>query len=356
MRDRVAARTVELSEARVPFVHATVVRAQHPTSAHAGDTALVHPDGRIEGFVGGVCAESSLRLHALEALRSGEPLLLRVAPGAPGTTREEGAVTVANPCLSGGTLEIFLEPRSPAPRVVVVGDTPIARALADTAGLLGFAVELADGRATPGSDVAAVVVASHGRGEEAVLEAALRAGVPYVGLVASRTRGEAVLGSLGVDHELRGRVHSPAGLALGARTPAEIALSILAEIVSERARLRAQAADVVADGAEAVGLAAPADAPVGPAPGAGAPVSAHVPASGDGPPSVHVPAPRTPGTTGAPETAGAPAAAVDPVCGMTVAVTADALSAEHDGRRVWFCGAHCRASFVGDPVRYAVAS
>src|SRR5680860_1496776 len=122
MRKEMAARTAELVESRVPFVQATVVRAQHPTSAHAGDTALIFDDGRVEGFVGGTCAETSVRVHALDVLRTGEPVLLRILPGVSSTTREDGAVTVANPCLSGGTLELFLEPRSPAPRVVVVGD------------------------------------------------------------------------------------------------------------------------------------------------------------------------------------------------------------------------------------------
>ena len=125
-----AARAAELEAARVPFAHATVVRAQHPTSAHAGDTAIVHPDGEIVGFVGGTCAEESVRLYGLRVLQTGEPVLLRVTPGDPSTVEEDGAVTVANPCVSGGALEIFLQPRRPAPRVLVVGDTPVAQALA----------------------------------------------------------------------------------------------------------------------------------------------------------------------------------------------------------------------------------
>src|SRR5947209_11594412 len=225
----------ELARSREPFVQATVVRAQRPTSAHAGDTALVRADGAIDGFVGGSCAEASVREYGLKVLAAGQPLLLRIVPEAGGAVAEEGAVTVANPCLSGGSVEIFLEPRVPAPRVLVVGDSPIAAALDELGTPLGFAVEAAAGEAAhPRADDAALVVASHGRGEEPALEAALRMGVPYVGLIASRTRGAAVLASLDLTDEQRARVHTPAGLDIGARTAAEIALSVLAEVVSER--------------------------------------------------------------------------------------------------------------------------
>src|SRR3954467_7120658 len=119
-----------LRTARTPFVVATVVRAHRPPRAHTGDARVVLGDGTIEGFVGGVCAEESVRLHALRALETGEPLLLRLVPGAgEDAAAEEGAVVSHNPCLSGGALEIFLDPSLPAPRVAVVGDAPVAQAL-----------------------------------------------------------------------------------------------------------------------------------------------------------------------------------------------------------------------------------
>src|SRR3954447_1978012 len=111
------------------FVSAVVVRAQRPSSVRPGDRAVVSPDGTIDGFVGGACAEPAVRLHALRVLETGEPLLLRIVPGDDEAPAQEGAVTVQNPCLSGGALEIFLEPHVPAPRVAVVGDTPIAHTL-----------------------------------------------------------------------------------------------------------------------------------------------------------------------------------------------------------------------------------
>jgi xanthine dehydrogenase accessory factor len=287
----------ELTRGRVPFVQATVVRAQRPTSAHAGDTALVRADGAIDGFVGGTCAEASVREYGLRVLGAGEPLLLRIVPDlADAGPDVEGAVTVANPCLSGGSVEIFLEPKVPAPRVLVVGETPIAVALAELGAPLGFAVERASGEsAAPRADDAALVVASHGRGEEPALVAALRLGVPYVGLIASRKRGTAVLASLDLPDELTARVHTPAGLDIGARTAAEIALSVLAELVAARRAVRAE------------------------------------------------PAPE-------------PATAIDPVCGMSVAMVPTSLSAEVDGTTVWFCAAGCRKAYLADPARYAAAS
>src|SRR3954462_7535731 len=118
-------RAGELTAAREPYVTAIVVRAQRPSSVAAGDSAVIRADGTIEGFVGGACAETSVRLHALRVLETGEPLVLRVVRAGVGRGPEGGAVTVENPCLAGGALEFFPEPRLPAPRVTVVGDTPI---------------------------------------------------------------------------------------------------------------------------------------------------------------------------------------------------------------------------------------
>jgi xanthine dehydrogenase accessory factor len=284
-----------LLQARAPFVQATVVRAAAPTSVKPGDAALVLADGTIDGFVGGVCAQSSVRLHAARAIETGETILLRLVPGAesaPGDDpiAQDGVVVVNNPCLSGGALEIFLEPRIPAPRVVVLGDTPVAAALADIGPRVGLAVEAGE---PDGGDLA-LVVASHGRDEQRALEGGLREGVPYVGLVASRRRGAAVLDSLDVDDALRARVHTPAGLDIGACTAEEIALSILAAIVAVRRRR----------------VALPAD-------------------------------PR--------------ATAVDPVCGMEVAVAEATPCFEHEAGTAYFCCDGCRDVFAADPAHHARA-
>ncbi len=176
-----------------------------------------------------------MRLYSLRALETGEAVLLRLVPGedtdGDGDDGIDGAVVEHNPCLSGGALEIFLEPQLPATRVAVVGSSPIAGALARVAAAAGY--DVASGSPDAPGDAAAVVVASHGSNEEDVLAGALRAGVPYVALVASSKRGEAVRESLDVPTELRAQLHTPAGLDLGGSTPEEIAISILAQFVAE---------------------------------------------------------------------------------------------------------------------------
>ena len=293
-----APRVAELHDARAPFVHARVVLAERPTSATPGDEALVLADGTMEGFVGGTCAESTVRAQALALLDSGETLLLRITPEPEAPL--PGKLVVHNPCLSGGTLEIFLEPVLPAPVMVVVGEAPVAVALCRIAEHLGWVAVPSGGPATVDvlDGAAALVVASHGRDEEASLHAGLDAGVAYLGLVASTKRGAAVIAELGRCTTETARIHSPAGLDIGARTPDEIALSIMSEIVSLRPR--------------------PSGRPVGDAP----------------------PAPGT---------------AIDPVCHMEVATVESSLHLDHAGLRVWFCGSGCLRAFAADPAAYPLA-
>ncbi|SEH02329.1 xanthine dehydrogenase accessory factor [Nonomuraea solani] len=220
------ARVASLRSGREPYVLATVVRAQRPTSAKAGDRALVLPDGTIEGFVGGICATDTVRAQGLRLLRTGDSTLLRITPEAEAPHEEEGLVAVGQPCLSGGTLEIFLEAVLPPVLVHVHGDGPIARAFAEVGRALGYRIE--PGPIADGTSV--VLVASHGVGEEPVLRDALARGVPYIALIASRRRGAAVLAGV----EGGERVHVPAGLDIGARTPGEVAISVYAEIIAER--------------------------------------------------------------------------------------------------------------------------
>jgi xanthine dehydrogenase accessory factor len=313
IKNELLQRANDLRLDRTPFVLATVVRVERPTSAKAGDCALVLPDGTIEGFVGGACAESTVRLQGMRQLAAGRSTLLRITPALPSasepeTTAEspEGLVTVGNPCLSGGTLDIFLEVMRPPMLVHVFGDSPVSRALTGLGTPMGWDMRsTTDTREPILPDATAVVVASHGVDEEPVLIEALRAGVPYVGLVASRRRGRAVLSGLDVTPAQKERVHTPAGLNIGARGPHEIALSIIAEIVASR--------------------------PAGTEP-AGEGAAAGVPGGG--------------------VTAGAVAAAADPVCGMTVAVTARSVHAEYAGRMWYFCGSGCRDAFAADPERY----
>ena len=296
-----AARAATLAAAGTPFVWATVVRAERPTSAKPGDSALVLADGQIDGFVGGDCAESTVRAQALEVLATAEPRLLRITPLPEGVSvDDDGAVTVYNPCLSGGTLDIFLEPAVPLPVVVVFGHAPIATALLRAHRLFGQQVLRLEKPNDPLPQGArAMVVASHGNDEQLVLEAALHAEVPYIALVASRRRGPAVLASLEVDERMRSRVRTPAGLDIGARTAPEVALSILAEIV---AVLHEPLSD--------------RDDTTGPA---------H-----DGTEMVR-----------------------DPVCGMTVAPVDASPHVETSSGVVYFCGTGCRNAYLDNPLAYA---
>jgi xanthine dehydrogenase accessory factor len=326
MTTSTAERARELTAARRPFVHATVVRAQEPTSARAGDDAVILADGSIEGFVGGVCAETSVRAAAMDTLRDGNSMLLRVLPEDSAEFPETpGALVVVNPCHSGGAIEIFLRPVLPKPLIAVAGESPISRAVTELAGFLDFEVTGSyDG-------VTAVVVAGLGRDEERAVRAALDARVRLIALVASHTRSAILLDAMDLAADERARIRPHAGIDIGARTPKEIALSVLAEIVREMrtAGLSAPAAvkkPAAASHAEAAAfakaepefVAGPA-LPVGPATFTSSPV------------------PEAPAAT-----------AIDPICGMTVVIGPDTHHAVVDGEDFWFCCPGCKKKYTRD--------
>jgi xanthine dehydrogenase accessory factor len=207
-----------------PYALATVVNVERPASARRGDRALVTPDGRVTGWIGGACSEPAVVREALRALADRE---VRIA-------RMEGE------CASEGVVEVLIEPIVPAPLLAVVGGSPAARTLGALARTVGWRVR-DDG--VEGAD--AVVVATMGHGDEDLLAAALRSGAGYVGLVASAKRAASVLAELrsrGLDEEAVLRVRAPAGLDLGPSTQEEIAVAILAELVRERAAGHLEAA------------------------------------------------------------------------------------------------------------------
>jgi xanthine dehydrogenase accessory factor len=292
MRQRLNDRAAELVARHEPFVRATVVRAQSPTSARAGDDAIILRDGTIEGFVGGHCAKESVRAAAFTTLRDGEPMLLRVLPDNSDAFPEApGAQLTINPCLSGGALEIFLEPHLPPAVVEVVGDTPVAEAVATLAASVGFAV----GRSLPGhapEGAVAVIVSTHGHDEPECIRAALDAGIGFIGLVASRVRGESVLDAMDLTPAERARVHTPVGVEIGAKTAAEIGLSIVAGIVWA---IRVE------------GIDAPDAEPIE-----------------------------------------VPATALDPICGMTVVVLPTTAHLRADDVDYWFCSQGCRDRYAAE--------
>lgn len=327
MPDNFLKRIYALDQAGQPFALATVVRAEKPTSARPGAKAIITADGTLTGWVGGSCAQPTVIREALKALQDGQPRLLRLCPPEKlGAAPQHGVTEVMLTCISGGTLEVYIEPYLPRPHLMVIGHLPVVEALVTLSKGLGYDVTVMSLDSTPDRFSQAdrvlnrldftqvqmtpqtyVVVASHGNYDEEALAGVLNAGPelpPYVALVASKKRAEAliqVLRQAGLPEERLARIKVPAGLDLGAVTPEEIALSILAEIV--QVRRRGQDAYVplplVAEGA---GL------------GAGE--------------------------------------ALDPVCGMTVEVATARYITEYNEQKVYFCSAGCKRAFEKEPERY----
>jgi xanthine dehydrogenase accessory factor len=255
----------ELKSAEQAFVLATVVRTVSVTAAKAGAKAIIRPDGSIAaGWIGGGCARGAVLRAAQEALFDGETRLISVQPadvlaehGVRSGESRDGVRFARNMCPSKGTMDIFIEPMLPRPGLLVLGASPVAVALAEQARPLGFRVTLAaparDFADSPSADhlldgflpgeadgpFRFVVVATQGKGDEAALAAALGVEADYYGFVGSRRKMAALKESIGgnvTDPVRLARVKGPAGLDLGAITPEEIALSILAEIICERRR------------------------------------------------------------------------------------------------------------------------
>ena len=332
----VLARAAELSRLGRPHALATVVAVSRPTSARPGARGIVHPDGTIEGWVGGSCAQPTVVAEALRALADGETRLLRISPEVPTESRRaDGIIDVVMTCHSGGTLEIFVEPQVASPELWVAGVTPIARSLVELGAAMGFRATAVDPAATPeafpsaSAVVAArsfdgladgappyVVVASQGQWDEEAVEAVLHRDVAYVGLVASPRRAAAVreyLELAGVPAERAAALRAPCGLDLGATTAGEVAVTILAEIVQVR---RGRAPFVAAPGPATLAGGA-GDLQLAPPPGVPSDIVLE-----------------------------------DPVCGMTVVRDEVRHVAEHEGITYAFCAIGCRTRFVKNPARY----
>jgi xanthine dehydrogenase accessory factor len=344
--DRVDRLAAEYRAAGRPFALVTVVRREAPVSAHVGDRAVVTPDGSITGWIGGIaCAQSVAVEEATAAIESGDPVFVGLAPD-PEAVARPGLEAYPMTCHSGGTLELFVDPVLPAPGLVVIGESPIARTLARLAGETNYDVTIVTGPDTSPSaddfdgvdaavsvtdadalsaavaDAAAAVVASMGAYDVRGIEAALDAGVPCVELVASETRwdelADEVASGRGVETAaVHDAVRTPAGLDIGAETPEEIGVSILAELVAVR-----NGADADAGAAELVDADADADSPE--------------PTERDA----------------VADDASGGRTVVDPVCGMDVDVDDAAATVTHRGDRYRFCGEGCAEAFAADPGRY----
>jgi xanthine dehydrogenase accessory factor len=293
----------EYEAAGTQCVLATVVRCEAPTSAHPGDKAIITADGKLRGWIGGSCSEPVVRREALRALAAGSPQLIHIVGGDEvKQSRKRGELMIATTCPSGGSLDIFIEPRLPKPLLLVFGDGPAAVTLARIGDLTGFRTrevaqaEVAALEIGPGEGYA--VVATMGHYDEDALEAALSHPELDVSLIASTRRAAAVRAELlrrGLDEHTLARIRTPAGKVRGG-TQEEIALLVLAEVVIARRKRAAK--------------------PVAPDPS----------------PVMFV---------------------TDPVCGMTVDPLTSSRKSTHQDTTFWFCSDGCKAEFDRDPDRYS---
>lgn len=231
-----------LEQAREPFVLATVVWCERPTSAKPGAQVIIQPDGTMTGWIGGSCAQPVVLREALRILREGDdPYLLRLGAPDSGVVREHVRIFPMS-CTSGGILDIYMEPHIPQPQLLLIGDSPVIAALSKLAEVVDFAVTRLTSADLSQVEVNArtyVLIATHGQYDEDALEQALRSPACYVGMVGSYKRAEACrnyLRSSGLTEQQIERLKAPAGLDVGAVTPQEIAASILAELVQVRRR------------------------------------------------------------------------------------------------------------------------
>jgi xanthine dehydrogenase accessory factor len=305
------------------FVTATVVRAEKPTSGKPGDKAIITRDGVMHGWIGGSCAQPSVIREARKALLEDKSRLIRLSPDPSAQTPRDGLLDLPMTCFSGGTIEIYIEPHHPRPRLMIIGNLPVAQALAHLGKAMAYqviAVEPDGGDAMRVADevlsgldqvadrvspLTYVVVATHANFDESALIAALRAHAPYVGLVASPRRSAQVRQALrdsGLSDNDMLALKSPAGLDIQAKRGDEIALSIMAEIVQRRRN------------AEKLQLELFGDTPT--------------------------------------EQVAHPARAVDPSSGIEIEVTADTPTHIHNGVTYYFNCGNCRAKFVKNPDKY----
>ena len=331
MNKQLLERAAELARRGESFVFAVVVRREPYSSSQQGDSAIITADGSYHGWLGGNCTRPQVLREAAQALVDGKPRLIALSPE-PELQVRAGVTPLPMTCHSGGTVDIFLEPVLAAPRLMVFGTSPVARAVAQLGKVMGYLVDVVDPELEaahpaelPGADrvftdlsaaelrsgppIASAVVASMGEHDEDAVAAALAMRPAYLGVVASRKRFAVLRQTLidrGISAHALDAIRSPAGLDLGGRQPEEVALSILAEIVQLKHAVRPAAHAATAQ----VAPIAPAPAP------------------------------------------GAPATAIDPVCHMTVTVATARHVGTWDGRTWYFCNPRCKDKFLADPARY----
>lgn len=328
MFDQFFQKANQLEQRGIPYATATVVRVEKPTSGKPGDKAIITIDGKLEGWVGGSCAQPSVIREAQKAIRNGESRFIRLSNENNPANIRDGLTILPMTCFSEGTLEIFIEPHLPQPTIIIIGSMPVAQALIQIGQIMGYRLVAVDPEHT-GTDLSTagtvldnlgdvlshirpdsyVVIASHGNYDEAALEHVLHATPRYVGLVASKKRFESVVEYLKhqnfTDNQLA-ILKAPAGIDIQAQRADEIALSIMAEIVQIR---RTQPIDIDWD---AVVAEIDDDKP------------------NDTTTSI----------------------AIDPVCGMEVNIATAEHPYVYQDKTYYFCSEGCKESFRANPEQY----
>ncbi len=312
MLDRFFSKAAELTAQGEAFAMATVVRYVAPSSGKPGDKAIITASGQLSGWIGGGCAQPVVIKEALKAIQDGRSRLVRISPSSNGS--EAGIVDYTMTCHSGGALDIFIEPILPRPHLLVLGRSPVAKALARLAKAIDYAVSVAAPEVEleefPNADLVRkdldlsqikitdqtyIVVSTQGECDEEALEQAMGTNAAYIAFVASKVKAKKVIDYLrekGIATERLQQLRAPAGLDIGAGAPEEIAVSILAEIIQTR-RAQSKAA-----------------------------------------------APRKAGLLPVLDTQ-----ARDPICGMEVDTSKAKYKSEHQGEIFYFCCAGCKEAF-----------
>ena len=316
----------ELRKRNEPFVTATVVRREVPSSGKSGDKAIIDKYGVITGWIGGGCVKGIILKEADDAIKSGRSRLVKVGQSLT-EEKKEGVVDYKMTCMSEGTVEVFIEPILPAPHLIVMGKTAIAKALVKMAKSAGYRVTAVAAEATPAtfekcdelitqikleqvriSPSSSIVVCTQGDQDEEAIEQAMRQKCAYIGFVASNKKKAGVFDYLeqkGMDKKQLEMIKSPAGIDITAKRPEEVAISILAEIIQIQNNRPVGAESFIDQSDE-----------------------------GGSEPSVK------------------PAYYINPVCGVPVDKNSPKHIIEYKGQKVYFCCDGCKVKFEAEPAKY----
>jgi xanthine dehydrogenase accessory factor len=320
MFDEFLRKASELRAADCPFAVAIVVKYQAPVSGKPGDKAIIQPDGKVWGWIGGGCVQPLVLREALQAMKEGNPRIVHIAPSAD-SEPEMGSANYAMSCHGGGAIDVYIEPVLPKSWILIFGRSPAAQSLSKLGKAVGYGIGVVSHGATrelfPDADFIAkeitsgqihsdsetfIVVATQGEHDEEALEQALRTDARYISFIASHAKAQKVIGLLaekGASPQMLGRIKAPAGLSIGTSSSQEIAVSIIAEIIQAKKPC---------------------------------------------PPDNSRREESDPGEVSPP--------AVDPVCGMAVEASGSTYRSEYEGRSFYFCCAGCKRTFDQRPQKY----